>query len=61
MKNRFGYGTNRRKFPICKACNKIYPSRKGGAYNKKYCSKKCHYKYHGRRSGLKYKIIKINN
>jgi hypothetical protein len=27
---------------------------------KKYCSKVCHYKYHGRRSGLTYKLVKEN-
>jgi hypothetical protein len=27
---------------------------------KKYCSKVCHYKYHGRRSGLKYVLKKEN-
>lgn len=33
------------------------PSRIGRT---KYCSKKCFYQYHGRRSGLKYKIVNKN-
>jgi hypothetical protein len=44
---------------IC-PCEKEFEVYISGADRKKYCSKVCFYKYHGRRSGLKYNIVTDN-
>jgi len=46
---------------ICPCGNKFQENEKRVNEGRgKYCGKKCFYKYHGRRSGLKYNIIKEN-
>ncbi len=41
-------------------CGKIFFVKTYLLHRKKYCSKVCFYKYHGRKSGLKYVIKKQN-
>lgn len=41
-------------------CGKTFFVKTYLLHRKKYCCKVCFYKYHGRRSGLKYKLVKEN-
>lgn len=41
-------------------CGKIFFVKTYLLHRKKYCCKVCFYKYHGRKSGLTYKIVKEN-
>lgn len=41
-------------------CGKIFFVKTYLLHRKKYCCKACFYKYHGRKSGLKYKLVKEN-
>lgn len=56
----FGLGKVSPSTMITCPCGKKFLVKSYVLYRKKYCSKVCHYKYHGRRSGLVYKI-KVNN
>jgi len=56
------FGLNKLALIIKKVCpcGKIIFVKSFIAHRKKYCCKICFYKYHGRRSGLKYILVKEN-